>query len=149
MIDGVGILAPFVLIFLTSLGPAVARQKFEHARTCRFSMFLLSTAVKVCFPSPRPDFFGQGDKFAFGCHSSSFVKIPCLSELRGSVFLWIVPIFGIFTKSPVPVRRVAWFSVSCWIAYLLEPQLCRNFRILGVTDFFLAFRRPKKRPHAD
>jgi hypothetical protein len=45
----------------------------------------------------------------------------------------------------VPVRRVAWFSVSCWIAYLLEPQLYRNFRILGVTDFFLAFRRPKKK----
>jgi hypothetical protein len=58
--------------------------------------------------------------------------------------VWIVPIFGIFTKSPVPVRRVAWFSVSCWIAYLLEPQLCRNFRILGVTDFFWLFVAPKK-----
>jgi hypothetical protein len=43
----------FVLIFLTYLGPAVARQKFDHARTCRFSIFLRSTAVKVCFPSPR------------------------------------------------------------------------------------------------
>jgi hypothetical protein len=48
-------------------------------------------------------------------------------------------------KSPVPVRRVAWFSVSCWIAYLLEPQLNRNFRILGVTDFFWLFVAPKKR----
>jgi hypothetical protein len=43
----------FVLIFLTYLGPAVARQKFDHARTCRFTIFLRSTAVKVCFPSPR------------------------------------------------------------------------------------------------
>jgi hypothetical protein len=59
-------------------------------------------------------------------------------------FLWIAPIFGIFTKSPVPVRRVAWFSVPCWIAYLLEPQLYRNFRILGVTDFF-GFSSPQKK----
>jgi hypothetical protein len=45
----------------------------------------------------------------------------------------------------VPVRRVAWFSVSGWIAYLLEPQLCRNFRILGVTNFFWLFVAPKKK----
>jgi hypothetical protein len=33
------------------------------------------------------DFFGQGDKFAFRCHSPFFVKVPRLGELRGSVFL--------------------------------------------------------------
>jgi hypothetical protein len=44
----------------------------------------------------------------------------------------------------VPVRRVEWFSASCWIAYLLEPQLYRNFRILGVTDFF-CFSSPQKK----
>ncbi|KAH0814057.1 hypothetical protein GEV33_008734 [Tenebrio molitor] len=74
-----------------------------------------------------------------------FFFLHGLEFIGVDVFLWIAPIFGIFTKSPVPVRRVAWFFVSCWIAYLLEPQLYRNFRILGVTDFFLAFRRPKKK----
>jgi hypothetical protein len=43
----------FVLIFLTYLGPAFARRKLYNARTSRFSIFFLSTAVKVCFPSPR------------------------------------------------------------------------------------------------
>jgi hypothetical protein len=91
------------------------------------------------------DFLGKAISSRFGA------TLPLSQKYRDWVnfvsvffFLWIAPIFEIFTKSSVPVRRVAWFSVSCWIAYLLEPQLYRNFRILGVTDFFWLFVAPKK-----
>jgi hypothetical protein len=140
---------PLVLIFLTYLGTAVARQKFEHARTCRFSMFLLSTAVKVCFPSPRLVrlFLGQAissrfdatlrfsEKYrdwvnfvaAFSCASPRFSGFPRArpEELCGSPFRAENVPSGTPTRSEFP-----------------HP---------GGHGLFLTFRRPKKKtsPHAD
>jgi hypothetical protein len=93
------------------------------------------------------DFFGVGDKFSFRCRFSFFVKEPWLGELRSSVFLSIALIFRIFTKSPVLVWRVVWFSVSCWIAYLLGALTQSEFPDPGSQNFS-TFRRPKL-PHID
>jgi hypothetical protein len=138
---------PFVLIFLTYLGPAVARQKFDHARTCRFTIFLLSTAVKVCFPSPRLVrlFLGKAISSRFDA------TLPLSQKYRD----WVSFVSAFLFVDRTDFRDFHEVSrarqKSCVVLrFVLDnvpfgtPTLS-EFPDLGSHGLFLAFRRPKKK----
>jgi hypothetical protein len=137
----------FVLIFLTYLGPAVARQKFDHARTCRFTIFLRSTAVKVCFPSPRLVrlFLGKAISSRFDA------TLPLSQKYRD----WVNFVSAFLFVDRTDFRD--FHEVSCArqkscvvLRFVLDSvpfgtPTQSEFPDLGSHGLFLAFRRPKKK----